>query len=505
MRRSTTRTLAAALAKAAGKDVSATHLPFDTIEIEGSAVRFTAFGKPWTFDAGAGTVLPATAGPEARRAARRPARSARGSAARGARTRGPSPSATTTSSSGRRTSRSSSSPRTGRRTTRTPGARSPGRRTSPKLVALRTKKAEPRVVTIVESSPRDPLQPRVMTYPYPKPGDKLPVAKPHLFDVANRTEIPVPDDLFPNPWELRTPHWLPDGSAFRFVYNQRGHQVLRVIEVDAKTGKPRALIDEHSKTFIDYAQKQYLREIESTNELIWMSERDGWNHLYLIDGKTGAVKNPITKGEWVVRGVDRIDEAKRKIWFRAGGIYAEQDPYYVHYCRVNFDGTGLVKLTAGDGIHNVRYSPDSKYLLDTYSRVDLAPVTELRRVEDGTLVCVLERGRHERAGEDRVEGAGAVRRQGPRRQDRHLRRHLPADELRPGQEVPGDRAASTPGRRGRSCPRRSPRSTGFRSWPNWASSSCRSTGWARPTGPRRFTTSAGTTWATPGFPTASYG
>ncbi len=103
------------------------------------------------------------------------------------------------------------------------------------------------------------------------------------------------------------------------------------------------------------------------------------------------MKNPITKGEWVVRGGDRVDEEKRQVWFRAGGIRPEQDPYYVHFCRVNFDGAGLVILTEGDGTHEVQFSPDRRYLIDTYSRVDLPPVTELRRVEDGKLVCELER------------------------------------------------------------------------------------------------------------------
>ncbi|MDP6556853.1 MAG: prolyl oligopeptidase family serine peptidase, partial [Pirellulaceae bacterium] len=124
---------------------------------------------------------------------------------------------------------------------------------------------------------------------------------------------------------------------------------------------------------------------------IWMSERDGWNHLYLIDSRTGDVKNQITQGHWIVRGVDHVDDQERKIWFRAGGIYPEQDPYYVHYCRINFDGTGLVILTNGNGTHSVDYSPDRKYVIDTYSRVDSPPVTELRRTSDGKLVCDLQR------------------------------------------------------------------------------------------------------------------
>ena len=103
------------------------------------------------------------------------------------------------------------------------------------------------------------------------------------------------------------------------------------------------------------------------------------------------MKNQITKGDWVVRGVDRVDDEKRQIWFRAGGIRPGQDPYYIHSCRVNFDGSGLVILTEGDGTHSIEYSPDRRFLLDTWSRVDLAPVIELRRTEDGKLVCELER------------------------------------------------------------------------------------------------------------------
>jgi dipeptidyl aminopeptidase/acylaminoacyl peptidase len=105
---------------------------------------------------------------------------------------------------------------------------------------------------------------------------------------------------------------------------------------------------------------------------------------------TGHVKNQITRGQWVVRGVDRVDEQKRQIWFRAGGIFPEQDPYYIHYCRINFDGTGLVVLTRGDGTHTIQYSPDRRFIIDTYSRVDMAPVSELRKVEDGSLICALE-------------------------------------------------------------------------------------------------------------------
>ena len=114
-----------------------------------------------------------------------------------------------------------------------------------------------------------------------------------------------------------------------------------------------------------------------------MSERDGWAHLYLYDGVTGRVKNQITKGKWMVRGVVRVDEAARQIIFMAGGINPKQDPYFVQYYRVNLDGTGLTALTDADGYHTVSFSPDGKFYVDTWSRVDLAPISQLRRASDG--------------------------------------------------------------------------------------------------------------------------
>ncbi|MEA3207425.1 MAG: hypothetical protein QOE70_482 [Chthoniobacter sp.] len=269
-----------------------------------------------------------------------------------------------------------------------------------KLLAVQTEAPQEHKVHLVESSPKDQLEPKLLSYTYLKPGDKIAHEHPRLFDLVKREPIPIQEDLFPNPWDLSELRWTPDSTRFTFLYNQRGHQVLRVIAVEAATGEARALVDEQSRTFIDYSQKTYTHWLDATHELVWMSERDGWNHLWLYDTQTGQVKQQITRGEWVVRGVERVDAEKRQIWFRCAGVHAGQDPYYVHLARVNFDGTGQVILTEGDGTHAARrgerdggdwrFSPDGRWFLDTYSRVDLSPVTELRRASDGQLVCVLE-------------------------------------------------------------------------------------------------------------------
>lgn len=266
---------------------------------------------------------------------------------------------------------------------------------SKKFVVMKRRDAQEQTVRFVESSPEDQVQPKWHGFQYLKPGDRIAVSKPHLFVEVNDgqfREVEIDDTLFPTPWSLSDLTWMPDSRSFCFLYNQRGHQALRIVAVDSSSGESRVLIEETSPTFIDYAGKRFSRHLPESEEWLWMSERDGWNHLYLYDAGTGKVKHQVTRGEWVVRGVDRVDVDNREIWFRAGGIHPDQDPYHVHYCRVNFDGSDLVILTEGDGTHSVEFSPDRRHFLATWSRVDHPPVVELRRSSDGKRLGEIERG-----------------------------------------------------------------------------------------------------------------
>ena len=263
---------------------------------------------------------------------------------------------------------------------------------SKKLVAMRIKPGKASKMYLIESCPKGQLHPKLHTRNYARPGDPIDTPRPYLFDIEKRKEIPVSNKLFETPWRLSHVNWSADSKRFTFFYNQRGHQAVRIVAVDAASGTARALIDETCKTFFDHAFKLLCHWPKEDGEIIWASERDGWNHLYLFYAKTGKIKNQITKGKWLVRGIDRIDDAKRQIWFHAGGIIPGQDPYHVHLARINFDGSGLTLLTRGDGTHRIQYSPDKekKYFIDNYSRVDDPGRTELRRTSDGKLVCVLE-------------------------------------------------------------------------------------------------------------------
>ena len=246
---------------------------------------------------------------------------------------------------------------------------------SKKLAAYRVKPGYRRLVHYVESSPEDQLQPKHSTRFYAKPGDVLDLEQPVIFAIESKQALAIDNALFPNPFDLSRLEWRKDSSAVTFEYNQRGHEAFRIIEANAATGAARAVISEEPKTFFTYSGKKYRHDIGDGREVIWMSERDGWNHLYLFDGVTGAVKNQITRGEWVVRGVSRVDDEQRLIWFSGSAMYPGQDPYFVYFYRINFDGTGLTRLTEVEANHAASFSEDGAFFVDVYSRVDQGPVS----------------------------------------------------------------------------------------------------------------------------------
>ena len=263
---------------------------------------------------------------------------------------------------------------------------------SSKVIAYRVRPGYRRLVHYVASSPEDQLQPEHWAMQYAKPGDLLDLEQPVLFDIRSQKQITIDTKLFANPYDLSDLVWRKDSRAFSFEYNQRGHQVYRIIEVDAQTGDARAVVSEEANTFFYYnrstatlqAGKRYRFDLADGKEVVWMSERDGWNHLYLIDGATGAVRNQITKGAWPVRHVIKVDEEKRQVWFSAGGMTPARegkDPYFQHYYRINLDGSGLTPLTSVDANHTVEFSSDMQFFVDHYSRVDLPSALDLYRLE----------------------------------------------------------------------------------------------------------------------------
>ena len=248
-----------------------------------------------------------------------------------------------------------------------------------------------RQIPLLSSSPKDQIQPTIEFINYPKPGDPLPQRRPILFDLKKKTAIPVDESPFLDSWSVQFKHWSKDSRSVHILFNKRGHQELALLSIESSTGKVTDLVRESTDTFVDYSQKTMLHWLDQSGQLIWASERNGWNHLYRIDATTGHVINPITQGKWLVRKIEHVDEKNEVIWFSAMGIYPNQDPYHLHLAKVNFDGSGLTILTKGDGTHIWEFNPARTLFVDRWSRVDHPEVAELRSAQDGSLIKEIAR------------------------------------------------------------------------------------------------------------------
>ncbi|HKG06429.1 MAG TPA: DPP IV N-terminal domain-containing protein, partial [Pedobacter sp.] len=260
---------------------------------------------------------------------------------------------------------------------------------SKKIAAYKVKTAKQRIIYMIESSPVDQLQPKLRQRNYAKPGDTLDQYTPSLFLVDVKKQVELDNSTIQEQYNITEPVWRKGSRAFTYEYNKRGHQRYAVMEV-SNTGQTRALIQEESKTFINYSRKKYRYDLDDGREIIWASERDGWNHLYLFDGN-GKLKNQITKGNWVMRRVIAVNEKERTLIFEGSGLEKNQDPYFIQYYKINLDGSGLQKLTWENGNHSATFNEDYTLFIDVYSRVDAPAVTVLRDGKTGKVIRELEK------------------------------------------------------------------------------------------------------------------
>jgi len=244
----------------------------------------------------------------------------------------------------------------------------------------RIRPIEKRYVYYVESSPADQLQPILHKQEYAKPGDELAQKTPYIFEVATGRAFHPAPDLIANQYNLTTPKWCQNSRAIRFEYNQRGHKLYRIYEM-AVEGTVRTLIEEREEKYVRYSN-YFRRDLYGDSLILWLSERDGYPHLYSLtpypSPKGKATLFQITKGPWCVRKVLHVDEEKGVIFFTANGRNQGEDPYHIHYYRVNLDGTDLTDLTPEPAHHNARFNADYTAFIDTYSTVYSAPVTMVR-------------------------------------------------------------------------------------------------------------------------------
>ncbi len=265
---------------------------------------------------------------------------------------------------------------------------------SQSLIAFRMESVQRKEFHIVRSSPPGGGRAVLQSQPYSLPGDDFPKYEPNIFHIQSRQQVKPTVDRYEHEWSSPRIRFSKDGTKFTYEQIDRGHGRFRLIEVDVKSGVVRNLVDEKSNTFIwtAHTENNTMRAInwlEKSDQMIYVTEKNGWRQFILLDANNGEEIRELTPGGIVCRSIEKIDEENRVLWFTACGR-EDQDPYFIHYAKVELDTGKVTWLTDGNGTHSVEFSPNGKYLLDRYSRVDMAPVTELRSAEDGRLLCKLE-------------------------------------------------------------------------------------------------------------------
>ncbi len=252
---------------------------------------------------------------------------------------------------------------------------------SRRLLTYRIDTREVEELALTETRPAE--RPVTHTFRYPLAGDAA-VAKIQMLivDLPSKAVTLVHHPPFPRLTSFDTPvAWNAASTEVGFVEEARGFKQAYFRIANASTGEVRTPITE-------VAEKSILRKLQARfvgGDVVWASERDGWNHLYLVDSRTGSVKRQLTRGEWVVRDIKHVDERRGLVYFTAGARESVRDPYYRHLYRVRLDGTGLQLLTPEPADHEIAFAPSGRYFIDTYSRIDLPPRTVLRTAAGRTV------------------------------------------------------------------------------------------------------------------------
>lgn len=220
--------------------------------------------------------------------------------------------------------------------------------------------------------PRYPVVDWMPTHPtterqyYPKAGDPNPVASLFFWDDSRGRAREIPLDI-PGEFYIPSVQWLPDSSKILVQVLTRDQKSLRLLLADPATGVSKVVLEENDPSFVNVSDMLYA--FKSRPEILWGSERSGWLHLYRYS-LDGRCLGPATSGEWAVTSLNAVDEAAGKIYFTS----TEKSPLERHIYVADLAGGRPRRLTGADGTYVGLFSPDCKWVMQTYSNDSTPPV-----------------------------------------------------------------------------------------------------------------------------------
>ena len=218
--------------------------------------------------------------------------------------------------------------------------------------------------------------PEYMEVPYPKVGDNPPEVRLGVIDTETGSKKWIDIDL--EGGYIPRIYWTSKPDILAVMWMDRIQSHMKIWFYDVAGGGRQLVMEEKSDAWIDifdfFAGNLHLIYFpDDLEEFFWISERDGWAHIYRYD-YNGNVINQVTSGDWEVKGIEAIDTKREMLYY----VSTEMAPTEQNLFEVKFDGSKKKRLTATAGNHRVNVSDKGKYFFDSWSDVNSPSETVLR-------------------------------------------------------------------------------------------------------------------------------
>lgn len=237
-------------------------------------------------------------------------------------------------------------------------------------------------VPVTQLTDFEDQHPDWFTLAFPKVGDRNPSVRIGVVDVSSGETCWMDTGLEDEHYVPRI-YWTSDPDLLAIVTLNRAQNHLRLFLFDVRNGQGRQVMEERSDTWIDVFDffagiDDFFHFPAGLREFFWLSDRDGWPHLYRYDYE-GRLLNQVTTGEWAVTRVEGVNPVTRTVYYTS----TEVSPLERHLYGIGFDGGGKARLTRERGNHQVDMSPDGRYFIDRWSNTDTPRQVELWTTDEG--------------------------------------------------------------------------------------------------------------------------
>ncbi|HEY4320302.1 MAG TPA: DPP IV N-terminal domain-containing protein [Gemmatimonadales bacterium] len=210
----------------------------------------------------------------------------------------------------------------------------------------------------------------------PQPGDSNPRARVAVLDARSGKRVWL-DPGERGEYYIPRLYWTSRPDTLAMITLDRPQQSMKLWFFDVTTGGKRLVMSETSSTWIDvydfYAGIQDMMSFPTgSHEFFWISDRDGWQHVYRYD-YSGKLINQVTHGAWSVTRIEGSNAASQTMYYSSTAVSPLQRQLYA----IQFDGSNPRRLTSTEGTHTINMSPDGGYYLDSWSSVRTPTQVEL--------------------------------------------------------------------------------------------------------------------------------